>query len=629
MAGASISIFFSYRRVNSTFVDRLDADLHARGFSTWVDRRKLEASQAWLQEIDDAIARCNLFLICLSPDAVASDYVRHEFEESQRLGKRLMPVLFENCTLPAWLAAVSAKQWQDFTHPSEYALNLKKLLYAIQYPTLPLGAPTSQLYDEALKVRGSDPERAAILLQHIVDSDPTYFNGRPQRDLADLEAQLYPTRVAFLHASAQQARRQGAYGVEAASLEALLDLGDRDVATYEWAKEYLKVALENRAMLEPYGNVQSALDRDDIPTARTLLREVWAKAPFYRDPAGIARDLGIEREMPITYEEDKERRLEDETQARKAKEATAIRDALIEQARSKADAGAAPENVKWRSANDALQSELSNRRSRYDSVPPDTRLALLGWGTGSDALVESLIRKGLQQGLLTDRVFNIQRMANELLNISGGISNIRKKVRNMLEGVKISMKATFGVWPSDWLSRMGFIARAAGILVVGLVVGLVGLWLWLSILIGIPLVIIAIVAWIINILFFSSPNSDIQNARFAPIFLTLVLIVVLALPVWWMSLNMVALVLKRSLTRQKAEMAHLVDQWMRLAESEHEHRLSIVEREKERMIASAQAAYQQRKAEIDAEHARTLASIAARYQSPVTATPIIRSWSGQ
>lgn len=309
MADERLDIYFSYARADSRFVDRLDADLRARGYKTWIDRRKLEASQDWQAEIDAAIVRCDLFLISLSPKAVISTPVRREFEKALERSKRLMPIIYENCTIPAWMSAVDGTHWQGFTKDSDYALNLKELLYAIQFPSLPQGASTGQLYDEALTLRSSehnsDRERAAILFQHIVDTNPTYFNGRPQRDLADLEAQLYSTRIALLSHSAVEARQRGEYGAEAASLKALMDLGDRDTTAYEWAKEYLAVAEVNREMLEPYDNAQSAYQRGDMSTAQSLLRDVWLDAPRFRDPASVAPKLGLEGEMPPTYEQAK------------------------------------------------------------------------------------------------------------------------------------------------------------------------------------------------------------------------------------------------------------------------------------------------------------------------------------
>jgi hypothetical protein len=84
----------SYSRVDSAVVDRLDADLRARGFRTWVDRRKLEGGQDWKQRIQQGIAACEFFVVVLSPDAVESQYMRIEIETALQIGKqKIIPIL--------------------------------------------------------------------------------------------------------------------------------------------------------------------------------------------------------------------------------------------------------------------------------------------------------------------------------------------------------------------------------------------------------------------------------------------------------------------------------------------------------------------------------------------------------
>jgi hypothetical protein len=69
---ASADLAISYARTDSDFVDRLEADLTAQGYSTWVDRRKLEGGQVWDAVIRNAIDHCRVVLVVISPDALAS-----------------------------------------------------------------------------------------------------------------------------------------------------------------------------------------------------------------------------------------------------------------------------------------------------------------------------------------------------------------------------------------------------------------------------------------------------------------------------------------------------------------------------------------------------------------------------
>src|SRR5438045_2478351 len=91
------SIFISYSRTDSEFVNRLEADLQARNFRTWVDRRKLEGGQNWLDELEKAIEHCDMLLVVLSPLAVTSDYVRMEYRFARSLGKVVIPLEYQIC----------------------------------------------------------------------------------------------------------------------------------------------------------------------------------------------------------------------------------------------------------------------------------------------------------------------------------------------------------------------------------------------------------------------------------------------------------------------------------------------------------------------------------------------------
>src|SRR5689334_10935093 len=92
MPNTPVPVLISYAREESSFVDRLEADLQARMFRTWVDRRRLEGGQAWLDKIQQAIEQCDVLLVVLSPRAVASEYVCMEYRHARRKGKLVIPL---------------------------------------------------------------------------------------------------------------------------------------------------------------------------------------------------------------------------------------------------------------------------------------------------------------------------------------------------------------------------------------------------------------------------------------------------------------------------------------------------------------------------------------------------------
>ena len=57
---------------------RLEADLRLQGHDPWLDRKGIEAGQAWSREIEDAINGCESLLAVLTAGAYESSICRGE-----------------------------------------------------------------------------------------------------------------------------------------------------------------------------------------------------------------------------------------------------------------------------------------------------------------------------------------------------------------------------------------------------------------------------------------------------------------------------------------------------------------------------------------------------------------------
>ncbi len=319
------SVFISYSREDSAFADRLEADLRARGFRVWVDRRRLEGGQQWQTEIDRAIEQHQIMALVLSPASTNSPAVKHEYEYATTHNKQVVPVLLQDCT-PHYAIP---QQWiEDFLR-RDYATGLKALLAALLFQQLSLTAPSRELYERATGLRGrsqvSDREQAAVMLQRILDREPGYLQGLVKGDLNQLTESLYPNRAQNLRQQAIAARRTGEYGVEASTLEALLALGHPDAC----AAEYLPLARQNSQFVDLYWVVQQQIAKGDLNDAKGKLRFLWSKAPYYRDPANVAPKLGLT--LPRSYEEVKARKGAEEQRQREV--AAAQTHHTLEQAR--------------------------------------------------------------------------------------------------------------------------------------------------------------------------------------------------------------------------------------------------------------------------------------------------------
>ena len=83
-------LFVSYARVDKPYCIQIIEMLDVH--EVWYDQR-LYAGQQWWKEILRRLDWCEGFIYLLSPESVASEYCRREFELALNLGRHIFPVL--------------------------------------------------------------------------------------------------------------------------------------------------------------------------------------------------------------------------------------------------------------------------------------------------------------------------------------------------------------------------------------------------------------------------------------------------------------------------------------------------------------------------------------------------------
>ena len=71
-------LFISYSTRNAEFARYLRDLLQDAGFDVWMDEAKLSAGQSWTDTLEANITNCSAFVIIMSPESKASDWVRRE-----------------------------------------------------------------------------------------------------------------------------------------------------------------------------------------------------------------------------------------------------------------------------------------------------------------------------------------------------------------------------------------------------------------------------------------------------------------------------------------------------------------------------------------------------------------------
>ena len=98
--GAAAEVFLSHSSRNAAFAKRLVKLLDGRGIPSFHSPTSIKGAQQWHDEIGAALARCRWFLLVLSPDAVASRWVKLEFLfalDQKRYRNRIIPVVYRKC----------------------------------------------------------------------------------------------------------------------------------------------------------------------------------------------------------------------------------------------------------------------------------------------------------------------------------------------------------------------------------------------------------------------------------------------------------------------------------------------------------------------------------------------------
>ncbi len=122
-------IFISYSRKDSAFVRKLAGDLEKAGYEVWWDVSDLRGGDDWVRVIPEAIASSSAVIVVLSPNAVASDWVKKEYTQALSLHKKVIPIMLQQIGVPFALNTIN---FVDFTS-DDYPANFNNLLKALGY----------------------------------------------------------------------------------------------------------------------------------------------------------------------------------------------------------------------------------------------------------------------------------------------------------------------------------------------------------------------------------------------------------------------------------------------------------------------------------------------------------------
>lgn len=124
-------IFLCHSSSDKHFVDRLAFDLEKINIGVWYDKWEIKVGDSLIERIQEGLENNDHLAIVLSPESVASEWVRRELNSAlmkEIKEKRIvvLPCLLFNCSIPSFL---SEKKYADFR--TSYENGLTDLLLAI------------------------------------------------------------------------------------------------------------------------------------------------------------------------------------------------------------------------------------------------------------------------------------------------------------------------------------------------------------------------------------------------------------------------------------------------------------------------------------------------------------------
>ena len=123
---SSQKIFFSYSRSDSPFALTLAKDLRGSGADIWIDQLDIPAGTHWDAAVEKALNSAAYVLVILSQASVASTNVMDEVSFALESGKKIIPVLLEDCLAPFRLRRL---QRIDFT--TDYNTGFSQLVISL------------------------------------------------------------------------------------------------------------------------------------------------------------------------------------------------------------------------------------------------------------------------------------------------------------------------------------------------------------------------------------------------------------------------------------------------------------------------------------------------------------------
>ncbi len=163
-------IFVSYSRVDVEFARRLAADLDRVGAQVWLDVAAIPAGVKWSTAVQQGLDTCQIMLVIISPDSMASRNVEDEWHSYLDDGKTVIPIWWRPARVHFQLRRI---QHVDF-HEQDYAAAFEQLRQELARKGMELAPlPADATERPPPSPRNSEPTAAEARASHLSMPPPT------------------------------------------------------------------------------------------------------------------------------------------------------------------------------------------------------------------------------------------------------------------------------------------------------------------------------------------------------------------------------------------------------------------------------------------------------------------------
>jgi hypothetical protein len=93
-------VFISYSSKDQAFVDSLFAKLRSSGHYAWLNTESIPKGERWLAEMRSALQMTKLLILVVSPDSMASKWVKEEWKTFLDSDRPVLPILHREAKVP-------------------------------------------------------------------------------------------------------------------------------------------------------------------------------------------------------------------------------------------------------------------------------------------------------------------------------------------------------------------------------------------------------------------------------------------------------------------------------------------------------------------------------------------------